>query len=229
MARQPRFALAHHPYHLIQRGNDRQAVVRDDDDRRFLRQLWFEEAHRFGVALHAYVLMDNHFHLLATPEREGALSQWMQSVGRTYVRRFNQRHGRSGTLWEGRFKSSLIQTERYFLACMVYLDLNPVRAQMVAEPADHAWSSHRHYIGVQCDTHLSPHALYWGLGNTPFAREVAYAELVRAGVSDALRQRMTRCALSGWAMGSEAYLAELQQTTLRRQGPGQVGRPRKPA
>ena len=129
--------------------------------------------------------MDNHFHLLATPSTSEGLPQWMQAVGRRYVRYFNDRHGRTGTLWEGRYRSTLIQTDRYLLACMAYIDLNPVRAGMVADARDYPWSSHGHYAGLRHDRLITPHPLYWTLGNTPFAREAAYAELVRAGVAPA--------------------------------------------
>ena len=133
MARLPRLSLAGHPHHVIQRGNDRQAIVRDDQDRERLLALWVEHSRAFKVAVHAYVLMDNHFHLLLTPETAEGLPQMMQAVGRAYVRYFNLRHHRTGTLWEGRYRSSLIESERYLLACMGYIDLNPVRAGMVEQ------------------------------------------------------------------------------------------------
>ena len=166
MARLPRLTLAGQPHHVIQRGNNRQAVFLDRADREMFLGLLGENAARFGIALHAYVLMDNHFHLLATPSTADGLPQWMQAVGRRYVRYFNDRHGRSGTLWEGRYKSTLIQTERYLLACMAYMDLNPVRAGMVAEAREHPWSSHGHYAGLVHDRLLTPHPLYWTLSSS---------------------------------------------------------------
>jgi putative transposase len=225
MARQPRLTVAAYPHHVIQRGNDRQAIVRDDADRRRLLALWQEHAQTFQVAIHAYVIMDNHFHLLLTPSTDQALPQMMQSVGRAYVRYFNLRHQRSGTLWEGRYRSNLIEGERYLLACMVYIDLNPVRAGMVAHAADHPWSSHRHCIGQASDPWLTPHALFWGLGNTPFAREAAYAELVQTGLALREKAQLTQSALSGWALGSSDFLGELQHNTQRRLLPGKAGRP----
>ena len=147
MARLPRLTVAGYPHHIIQRGNDRQTIVRDDQDRQRLLDLWYEHARAFKVAIHAYVIMDNHFHLLATPETGDGLPKMMQAVGRAYVRYFNLRHRRSGTLWEGRYRSNLIESERYLLACMVYIDLNPVRAGMVQQAQDYLWSSHRHCIG----------------------------------------------------------------------------------
>jgi len=225
MARLPRLSLAGHPHHVIQRGNDRQAIVRDDQDRERLLALWVEHSRAFKVAVHAYVLMDNHFHLLLTPETAEGLPQMMQAVGRAYVRYFNLRHHRTGTLWEGRYRSSLIESERYLLACMGYIDLNPVRAGMVEQAQDYRWSSHRHCIGQASDKLVSLHALYWALGNTPFAREAAYAELVQGGLAASVRDNLTRSALSGWALGSAEFVDGLQQGTDRRLSPGKAGRP----
>ena len=225
MARLPRLTLAGYPHHIIQRGNDRQSIVRDDQDRLRLLDLWAEHARTFKVAIHAWVIMDNHFHLLATPETQEGLPQMMQAVGRAYVRYFNLRHQRTGTLWEGRYRSNLIQSERYLLACMVYIDLNPVRAGMLAQPEDFRWSSHRHCIGQASDKLVTPHALFWALGNTPFAREAAYAELVRQGLAQRDKDDLTRTALSGWALGSEAFVGSLQEGTTRRLSPGRAGRP----
>ncbi|GAO26666.1 transposase IS200 family protein [Alicycliphilus sp. B1] len=147
MARLPRLTLAGYPHHVIQRGNNRQAIFADRQDFETMLALLAENAQKFRVAIHAYVLMDNHFHLLATPATAEALPRMMQAVGRSYVRYFNDRHGRSGTLWEGRYRSTLIETDRYLLACMAYIDLNPVRAGMVAQPLAWPWSSHAHYLG----------------------------------------------------------------------------------
>jgi putative transposase len=214
-----------YPHHIIQRGNNRQAIFAANGDYEMLLSMLEEHASKSKVAIHAYVLMSNHFHLLATPETEEGIPAMMQSVGRRYVRYFNQQQGRTGTLWEGRYKSTLIQAERYLLACMVYIDLNPVRAGMVRDPADYPWSSHGHYVGRRSDRLLTPHPLYWELGNTPFAREAAYAELVRAGVSDQQQSALTDSALRGWALGEANYVAELQRRTARRVSKTRVGRP----
>ena len=229
MARQPRLTVAAYPHHIIQRGNNRQLIVLDDADRQFLLALWQAQAQACQVAVHAYVLMSNHFHLLVTPDTADGVPRMMQAVGRSYVRYFNNRHGRSGTLWEGRYRSTLIETERYLLACMVYIDLNPVRAGLAETAADYPWSSHRHNAGMSVDKLLTPHALLWSLGNTPFAREAAYRELVRAGVAPSQQQALTSATLSGWALGSEAFKRSLQDNTLRRVAPGQRGRPPGPA
>ena len=226
MARLPRLTLADQPHHIIQRGNNRQVVFVDRADHEMFLALAGENAIASGVALHAYVLMDNHFHLLATPSTAEALPQWMQAIGRRYVRYFNDRHGRSGTLWEGRYKSTLIQTDRYLLACMAYMDLNPVRAGIVEDARDYPWSSYCHYAGLRHDKLVTPHSLYWALGNTPFAREAAYAELVRRGVSSVDQAMLTDATLHGWAVGDGGFLESLQKTTGRRTHKGRPGRPR---
>ncbi|MGJ7489179.1 transposase [Variovorax sp. ZT4R33] len=224
MARLPRLSLADQLHHVIQRGNNRQAIVIDNVDRERLLALWAEHAPRFGVALHAYVLMDNHFHLLATPTTAEGLPKFMQAVGRSYVRSFNDRHGRSGTLWEGRYRATVLQAERYLLPCMVYMDLNPVRAGMAVEARDFPWSSHPHYVGLRTDRFLTPHPLYWTLGNTPFAREAAYAERVRVGIAAHDQQLLTESALQGWAAGDERFVAQLQEATSRRLVKARAGR-----
>ena len=225
MARLPRLTLPGYPHHIIQRGNNRQVIFVDRDDFEAMLDLLAENAKKFAVAVHAYVLMDNHFHLLATPATADALPLMMQAVGRSYVRYFNHRHGRTGTLWEGRYRSTLIETERYLLACMVYIDLNPVRAGMVALPAAWPWSSHAHYLGQRVDKLVTPHALYWALGNTPFAREAAYAGLVQAGIGSGDQAALTDAALSGWALGDAEFVAELQKKSPRRVAKAKAGRP----
>lgn len=225
MARLARLTVPGYPHHVIQRGNNRQPIFASADDHRFMLVLLADNALKFGVQVHAYVLMGNHFHLLATPETATSLPQMMQAVGRRYVRYFNDRQGRTGTLWEGRYRSTLIETDRYLLVCMAYIDLNPVRAGMVVDARDYPWSSHGHYIGRHHDKLVTPHALYWSMGNTPFAREVAYADLVRAGLSTDTELALTRATLSGWPLGGAAYTADLQKQTARRVHKASAGRP----
>ena len=225
MARLPRLTLPGYPHHVIQRGNNRQMIFADTQDFETMLALLAESAKKFAVAVHAYVLMDNHFHLLATPATAEALPLMMQAVGRSYVRYFNNRHGRNGTLWEGRYRSTLIETERYLLACMVYIDLNPVRAGMVAQAADWRWSSHANSLGLRADGFITPHALYWALGNTPFAREAAYGALVQAGVSAGQQSALTDATLRGWALGEDDFVAALQKKSARRVSKSKAGRP----
>lgn len=225
MARLPRLSVPGYPHHVIQRGNNRQPIFSTPADYQLLLDLMDENARKFDVAVHAYVLMSNHFHLLVTPQTQDGLPQMMQAVGRRYVRYFNDIQGRTGTLWEGRYKSTLIQTDRYLMACMAYIDLNPVRAGLVAQARDYPWSSHGHYIGQKVDPLITPHSLYWGLGNTPFAREAAYAELVNVGVSIDQQQALTKATLSGWALGEADFVNDLQKKTERRVNKVRAGRP----
>lgn len=225
MARLPRLTLPGYPHHVIQRGNNRQLIFAAPADYRFFLDQLMGNADKFGVAIHAYVLMSNHFHLLATPQTSDGLPKMMQAVGRSYVRYFNQVQQRTGTLWEGRYKSTLIQAERHLLACMVYIDLNPVRAAIVGEVADYPWSSYAHFVGQRVDRLITPHALYWELGNTPFAREAAYAELVKSGINAVQRAALTDAVLSGWALGESDFVADLQRRTDRRVVKSSAGRP----
>jgi putative transposase len=225
MARLPRLTIPGYPHHVIQRGNNRQPIFATDEDYRELLALLEEHARAAGVAVHAYVLMSNHVHLLATPDTADGIPQMMQAVGRRYVRFFNRRQARTGTLWEGRYRSTIIQAERYLLACMVYIDLNPVRAGMVDAPESYPWSSHGHYVSGRPDRLVTPHPIWWELGNTPFAREAAYRELVHAGLSGAQQQALTDSALRGWALGDAAYVEDLQRRTERRVSMAKAGRP----
>ncbi len=227
MARLPRLVVPGLPHHLIHRGHNRAPVFLDAEDFDTMARLLGEQAAEHGVALHAYVLMDSHLHLLATPAREDGLARMMQGVGRHYARHFNQRHGRSGTLWEGRYRCAVIQAEAWLLPCMVHLDLHPLRAGLVERPQDWAWSSCRHYVGAQPDRRVTPHPLVWTLGNTPFAREQAYAQRVEEGIADPRRQALVDAALHGWALGDAGFLAGLQKVTPRRLSRGKPGRPRR--
>ena len=225
MARLPRLTVPGYPHHIIQRGNNRQAIFSSAADFQMLLSILQENALKFAVAVHAYVLMDNHFHLLATPTTADGLPLMMQAVGRRYVRYFNDRQGRTGTLWEGRYRSTVIDTDRYLLACMAYIDLNPVRAGLVRDAGTYPWSSHAHYVGQQADRLVTPHALFWTLGNTPFSREAAYAALVSQGIALEQQQEMTRATLGGWAMGDESFVEKLQKRTSRRVVQAKAGRP----
>jgi putative transposase len=227
MARQPRLTVPHYPHHIIARGNNRQAIFLSDADYKAYLGLLLEASRQHKVAIHSYVLMTNHVHLLATPQDDVGLSLMVQQVGRSYVRLFNKLHTRTGTLFEGRYKSTLVQTERYLLACMVYIDLNPVRAGMVAQPQDYAWSSYGHYAGLQSSPLVTPHPQFWTLGNTPFAREAAYGALVQAGLGATVERVLTLTTRRSGALGDENFLIGLEKTTQKRVRPGLKGRPAK--
>lgn len=228
MARLSRLAIAGLPHHVLQRGNNRQPIVIDDDDRARFLDILAAEAARQGCALHAYLLLDDHFHLLVTPPSPEALSAFMQGLGRAYVRHFNRRHGRSGTLWEGRYRATVVQPDRWMLPTMVFLDLHPVRAGLCPVAADHAWSSHAHYAGYRSEPMLSMPAVVWQLANTPFAREAAYRARVEAGLDPQAAQRIARSVNQAWVLGDTEFVAQLQREHSRRLSPGPRGRPPRP-
>jgi putative transposase len=227
LARLARLTLPGQVHHVMHRGNNRQAIVLDDTDRDTLLDLLRARADQLKVAVHAYVLMPGHFQLLCTPSTADGVPRLMQGVGRDYVRHFNRRHGRTGTLWEGRYRSTLIQAERHLLSCMVFIDLDPVREGMCADAQSYPWSSHRHHAGQVQDRLITPHTMYWALGNTPFAREAAYADLVRAGLNAQQMGAIADALWHGWALGDADYLASLSKDTDRRLSPARAGRPKK--
>jgi putative transposase len=225
MARQPRLVLPHEPHHIIQRGNDNQVIFRDDEDHRRFLECLRESAKFYRVAIHAYVLMPNHLHLLATPSDEDGLAAMMQKVGRLYVPWFNNKHGRSGTLFQGRFRTSVIDPDAYFLACIRYIELNPLRNQLAFDPLDYPWSSYAHHAGVRPDPLITDHAKYWELGNTPFQREAAYIELAQQGMSGQELDAINAAVLKGAPLGSHAFMLELERKTKRQILPAKRGRP----
>jgi putative transposase len=227
MARTARLAVPGYPHHLIQRGNNRQAVFVDADDRARYLGMLREVLREQGVALHAYVLMDNHVHLLVSPGEGAALSRLMQRLGTWYTGWFNHRHGRTGALWEGRFRSSLVEADAYLLACMRYIECNPVRAGMVEQAEDFRWSSARHHVGSLSDPLVSDHSLYWSLGNTPFEREATY----KAFLADASLEEsgnLSKAFLGGRALGSSLFLQRMSESAGRSLQPAKRGRPPKP-
>lgn len=225
MARLPRLTLPGMAHYVIQRGNNLQPIFEDMQDYETMKDLMREMARRFQVDLHAYVLLPAQFHVLATPETEEGLPLFMQSVGRSYVRYFNNRHGRSGTLWEGRYRSTVLEASAYLLPCMVVLETQPVAEGLVGRPQDYAWSSYAHNAGVQQDSLVRSHAQYWALANTPFAREAAYQRTVEHGVSAAVGEEVLAAASKGWALGSPDFVAQLQHQTQRRLTRRRPGRP----
>ena len=177
MPRKPRFNLPGIPQHIIQRGNNREPCFYSAEDYcRYLDDLK-KSASKNYCLVHAYVLMTNHVHILVTPLEENAISQMMQALGRRYVKYFNDTYGRTGTLWEGRFKSSLIDSEMYLLTCMCYIELNPVRASMVEHPGEYKWSSYRHNAQLENDALINKHPIYILLGSTDDERQFVYREL----------------------------------------------------
>lgn len=239
MARQPRLCLTNQLHHVLLRGNNGQFVLVDEVDRALFASLLTLHAQTQGVALHAWALMPDHIHLLLTPQREGALSLCMQAVGRAYVQAFNRRHGRRGTLWEGRYRSTVLEPDPWLLRAMVWLDTHPARSLLAqgqgleqtpgAGGGAHPWVTAGHYLGVTPNKGLTVPPQFWALGNTPFAREAAYRTLLEQGCDAASTQALTEAARKGWALGSDDFVAQLQEATPRRLEKAKPGRPARAA
>lgn len=226
MARLSRLAIAGELHYVIQRGHNRQPVFLDDEDRaRFLSALR-DAATEHRLAIHAYALLDGEVQLLVTPQSDESLSRAMQALGRRYVAGFNRRHGRSGTLWEGRFRAAVVESERYFLDALALIERTPV-PQFAADVADFRWSSAAHHLGRRRDPLVHDHPLYWALGNTPFDREMAYRRKLEQGVAAADAAALAAAAAKSWALGSPAFLGRLAAQTTRPLAARRRGRPRK--
>lgn len=228
MARLPRFDLPDIPQHVVQRGNNRLPCFLDCEDRQNYLQCLLQALKRFDCKLHAYVLMDNHVHLLVTPGEAGALSRLMHTFSRNYVRRFNDRHGRTGTLWEGRYKACVVDSGRYFLACSRYIELNPVRAWMVPRPGDYAWSSWRGHAGEGVDPLLTPHVEYLALGVDADSRAAAYRALFEEALPAELVDDIRRYLRQQKALGTDRFRAWVEARTGRFAGLRSAGRPPQP-
>jgi putative transposase len=211
---------------VLQRGHDGSAVFLDDADRsRYLLSLRQAMA-RFALAVHAYVMSDDCVYLLATPQNPGALGRAMQATGRRYSQGFNRKHSRTGTLWDGRFRSTVVEGGASLLEAMVFIDQLPVRAGVVESARHHRWSSACHHLGIANDPLLTDCADYWNLGNTPFDRAVAYGRLLDEPQSVEQTARIAAAVEKGWALGSSAFLMRLQKLIDRPVAPRPRGRPR---
>lgn len=216
MARLPRIVLPGYPLHIVQRGNNRQACFFCDEDRRFYLERLKDAASRHGCRVHAYVLMTNHVHLLLTPEEDTSSARTLQSVGRSYVRYVNDLYQRSGTLWEARYKSSLIDSARYLFTCSRYIELNPVRAGMVERPEDFPWSSYRRNAHGERDDLVVPHCVYEQLGQSESERRTAYRTLFVQETSESGFDEIREATEDGTALGNDRFKEEIEKVLGRR-------------
>jgi putative transposase len=226
MARQARTIIPGQAMHLMVRRNNREILFYSDADRRVYLDWLREGAKQFGSAVHAYALMPNHAHLFITPQHADSLAKTMQSLGRRYAQYFNQQHQRSGTIWEGRYRSSLIDPD-YVLRCQRYIELNPVRAGLETSPQDSTWTSFSSHIGDNAEPWLVDHQQFWHLGNTPFERQMAWASFVKEGAPHGEDQQITEALIRSKPWVSDAYAKK-----LFKENPEQVmiryrGRPKK--
>jgi putative transposase len=215
MPRPPRPILPGQPLHIIQRGNNRTVCFGCDDDRQFYLRALQNTSRRAGCAIHAYALMTNHVHLLATATQESSAVRMMQMLGGRYVRYFNDRYERTGTLWEGRYRSSIIDSERYFLLCSRYIETNPVRAGMVTHAEDFRWSSFRFNAYGQTDDLVTPHDIYLALAPLPSSRQAAYRELFSSTLGQN-ELRAIRCAINANASLGAGTLRATFESKYRR-------------
>ncbi len=228
MARLTRIAAADLPHHVMQVGNNRQPIFLDDQDRQAWRDHLRESSLVAGVEIHAYVLLENHVHLLATPRRgAAALGRMMQSLGRRYVAAFNRRHGRSGTLWEGRYRAAVVDPETALMAVMRYIDSHPQRSGLVPEAALYGWSSLAHHLGRRRDPLITDPPAWWALGNTPFDREAQYRRWLEEGVAVTEARAISMATRRGWPIGSDAAKARLAAALGCEVSPRSRGRPRR--
>ena len=225
MARLPRFFAPGVPLHVIQRGNNRETLFRQITDYQIYLDWLKEAAQRHECAIHAYVLMTNHVHLLVTPTDEESLPKTLQSLGRRYVQYFNTTHQRTGTLWEGRYRATLIESETYLFTCSRYIELNPVRAEMVSQPQDYRWSSYAYHATGQLNPLLTPHPLYQRLGSTAEARQQAYRALFRHHLSGETLDAIREATNKAWVLGNDTFKDRLAKKLERRVSPLPRGRP----
>lgn len=223
--RLPRYVAPGVPQHVIQRGNNRSAIFAADSDYRFFRDCLRSACEAHACQVHAYALMTNHVHLLITPTTASGIGDAMQSVGRRYVQRFNVAHQRTGTLWEGRYKATLIDSEQYLFACYRYIELNPVRAGLAGDPREYRWSSYRaNAFGVP-DRLVTPHARYDALGPDARGRQAAYRAMFGDTLSDGTLTAIRDATNRGWALGSKQFRTEIAALLSRRVEPARRCRP----
>lgn len=227
MSRLPRFHVPGQPLHAIQRGNNRDPIFATEDDYAYYRVCLLDAAKEHAVAIHAYVFMTNHVHLLASPRSEQGLSKLFQSVGRRYVQYFNQQHERTGTLWEGRYRATVVHAEDYLLTCMRYIEMNPVRAGMVERPGDYPHSSYRANAQGEADTLVSSQRVYRHLGADEAARQAAYRQLFRGQLGKYELEAIRAATHKGWALGNHRFREKVEALTGRRAAPLPRGRPKK--
>ena len=227
MPRRIRLDLPDVPLHIVQRGNNRQQTFFADDDFAFYLQCLREAADRHSCDVHAYVLMTNHVHLLVTPYSNRGVSRLMQSVGRRYVQYVNYTYRRTGTLWEGRFKASLVESEPYLLTCYRYIELNPVRAKMVDRPEQYRWSSYGYHAFGQANPLIRDHPLYLALGHTEEERRHFYQALFRHQLEPGVLKQIREALNHGLVVGTEGFKGQVEKAMGRRVRTPVRGRPRK--
>jgi putative transposase len=213
------------PSHIVQRGNDRKPCFFEYENYLFFLDCLENAIRRYQVAVHAYVLMTNHIHLLMTPSTESGISRVMQLVGNRYVQYINKKYGRTGTLWEGRHKASLVDAQRYLLTCYRYIEMNPVRAGMVGHPGDYRWSSYRHHVGESRSSIIEDHEVFQRLAPTTSQRILYYQSLFRDGLDIHELEAVRKAATFSMPLGDSCFKTKIEATLGRSIGHAKRGTP----
>ena len=223
MARLPRFVISGQPQHVIQRGNNRDIIFVSDEDYQYYLQKLGDACKKYECEIHAYVLMTNHVHLLLTPRTENGISKVMQYIGRYYVQYFNFKYQRTGTLWEGRYKATLLDSDSYLLTCSRYIELNPVRAGMVKSPDEYPWSSyHYNALGTE-DRLITPHVSYKALGMDDISRRLNYYALFAKLIPDSKLEEIRVATNKAWVLGDDRFKAKVDKLIARQVEPKSRG------
>ncbi len=223
MSRLPRYVLPGYPQHVIQRGNNRMPIFLGKQDYELFWQFMVKACQRYLCRVHAYVFMTNHVHFIMTPVNENSISKVMQSVGTRYAQYFNARQSRTGAMWEGRYKATLIETDNYLWTCCRYIELNPVRAGVVRRPEDYQWSSYHANAEGKVDPLVTSHELLDSLGKGQTGCQAAYRALFNDEIDDATLDHIRTMTQKGWALGSERFQADIERLSLRQSTPGMRG------
>lgn len=236
MARLSRLDVVDWPHLLVQHVREGERLIRDEADRQVLWMAMLDAARQTQMAVHAYAILDDHFHLVVTPGQRGSMGAFMQAIGRRYVARYNHRHGRTGTLWDGRFRGTVLSPDRYLLDAILFVETHPglvspplltPQGAPISGMSGFGYSSVPHHVLHRSDPLVQDHALFWALGNTPFERESAWRQRLADGLSEADRAQLADAMLKGWALVEPSQRHALEMATGRRMAPRPRGRPRK--
>ncbi|BCE01699.1 transposase [Marinicellulosiphila megalodicopiae] len=216
MPRAPRVNLPDIAQHVVQRGNNKQACFFSEEDYVLYLSKAKEYALKFEVDIHSYVLMTNHVHFLLTPRKNNGVSLFMQALGRFYVQYINRTYERTGTLWEGRYRSTIVGTDAYFLQVSRYIEMNPVRAKMVLKASDYKWSSYQHNALDKNIELITPHACYMALGKTDEERKFCYCQFVNKAIPEKLLTQIRDSTKKSWALGDKDFIFKIEEKLNRR-------------
>lgn len=226
MARLPRYSIINQPQHFILQGRQGLSVFHQQQDYQYFHDCLDAAAYNYNLKLHAYVLMPDHVHVLATPGNADSVSRVVQSIGRNYVQYFNELYDGVGTLWEGRYRATVIDGKHYLLTCSRYIELNPVRNQLVDRPQDYHWSSYAHNALAQTDEMITAANEYRKLGDSVKDCAKAYRKLFRPKLSQQQVQEITDATVKGWVLGDSKFARKIEKLSGRRASQLPKGRPR---